>query len=333
VSRRTAEASAPAVLCAGTVNADFVQRIDAPLEPGASLIARRVLRTSGGRAGNVAVMARRLGTPARLFGCVGTDVLADQALAGPRAAGVELSAVRRVATDTGIATVLVADHGGKTMVFAPGANDAFADADGNRVAAELHDAAEGSVLVVDNEVSPSAISLALEQARASGRCSVLDPTRPDRATDRLLGLSDHVVPNADEAARMTGIAVASPEDARRAARRLRERGARHVHVRLRDGGCLTLWAEGELLLRAPADIDPIDTTGAGDAFAATLATAILAGHPPAEAARLAVAAAACAVTGFGAQESYPDPAALEAMARGVQVDALAGGRIREQPEL
>ncbi|MCW2952158.1 MAG: sugar kinase [Conexibacter sp.] len=319
MSPRTAEASEPAVLCAGTVNADFVLAIDAPLERGASLIARRALRTSGGRAGNVAVMARRLGTRARLFGCVGTDVLADQALAGPGAAGVELDSIRRVATDTGVATILVSERGGKTMVLAAGANDAFSDADGERLAGELRDAAEGSVLVVDNEVSPAAIGGALEQARASGRPSVLDPTRPERATDRLLALSDHVVPNADEAGRMTGIAVESPADARHAARRLRERGARHVHVRLRDGGCLTLWAEGELLLRAPAGVDVVDTTGAGDAFAGTLAAAILAGQPTAEAARLAVAAASCAVTGFGAQESYPDRAALEELARGVRV--------------
>ena len=49
----------PAVLSAGTVNADFTFGVDAQLEPGASLVARRLLRTSGGRAANVAVMARR----------------------------------------------------------------------------------------------------------------------------------------------------------------------------------------------------------------------------------------------------------------------------------
>src|SRR4051794_20137092 len=54
--------SEPAVFSVGTVNADFALSIDAPLERGASLIARRLLRTSGGRAANVAVMARRLAT-------------------------------------------------------------------------------------------------------------------------------------------------------------------------------------------------------------------------------------------------------------------------------
>jgi ribokinase len=308
------------VFAAGTVNADFVLGIDAPLERGASLIAQRLLRTSGGRAGNVAVMARRLGTPARLFGCVGSDELADQALTGPRAAGVDLAAVRRVPGDTGLATILVGEGGAKTMILAPGANDAFSEADGDRLAMDLHGAPEESVLVVDTELLPAALVPALEAARETGRTTVLDPTRPDRATDRLLELSDHVTPNADEAEQLTGVRVESPADARLAARRLRERGARHVHVRLRGGGCLTLWPNGEALLRAPEDLDVVDTTGAGDAFAGTLASAILARRPPLEAARLAVAAAACAVTGFGPQESYPDRTALEAMAGTVRIE-------------
>jgi ribokinase len=307
------------VFAAGTVNADFVMCLDAPVEHGASLLARRLLRTSGGRAGNRAVMACRLGTPARLFACVGADELADQALAGPRDAGVELSAVRRVPGQTGIATVLVADGGEKTMILAPEANDAFSELDGDRLAADLGAAPEGSVLAVDTEVSPAALTVALSGARANGRPVVLDPTRTAQVTDRLIELSDHLTPNADEAERLTGIAVASPADARRAARALRERGARHVHVRLRGGGCLTVWPDGEALMRTPADLRVVDTTGGGDAFVGTLATAIIARRPLVEAVRLAVAAAACAVTRFGAQEAYPDRRGLDAMARTIRV--------------
>ena len=293
-------------------------RVDAAPERGSSVIAQCLLRTSGGRAGNVAVMARRLHTPARLFGCVGTDDLADQALTGPRSAGVDFAAFRRVPLDTGLATILVDQAGTKTMIFAPGANDGFSNADGERLAAEVHGASPGSVLVVDTEVSPAALLPALQAVRESGRTSVLDPTRTDRVTDELLGLADHVTPNADEAARITGVRVDSPADARRAAWLLRQRGARHVYVRLREGGCLVLWPEGEALLRVRAAVTVVDTTGAGDAFAGTLATAMIARDPPVAAARRAVAAAACAVSRLGAQDPYPDRRALEAMAENIE---------------
>jgi ribokinase len=308
----------PAVFTAGTVNADFVFGLQAPLEREASLVAHRLLRTSGGRAGNVAVMASRLGAHVRLFGCVGSDELAQQALAGPRAAGVDVDAVRRVPADTGVVAILAAG-GTKTMVLAPGANDAFSAADGERLAADLRDAAARSVLVVDNEVSSAGLMRALEAARECGRATVLDPTRPEHATERLLRLADHVTPNADEAARMTGVEVGSARDAERAGRRLCQRGALHAHVRLPHGGCVTVGPDGQALaVVAPTDMPVVDTTGAGDAFAGTLATAVMAGRPLVEAVRLAVAAAAWAVTGFGAQESYPDAQTLEALARRVR---------------
>ena len=308
----------PAVLSAGTVNADFLLRVDAPLERGASLIASCLLRTSGGRAANVAVMARRLLAPARVFGCVGDDQLGEQALAGPRAAGVDLAGLRRVSGQTGLATILVDEGATKTMVLAAGVNDAFSDADGHRLAVEVRASGDRAVLVADTELRPAALRPAFEAANERGRRTVLDPTRPDRVTDELLALSDHLVPNADEAARLTGIAISSPDDARRAARRLRERGARSVHVRLPAGGCVSLWPEGEALVRPPK-VHVVDSTGAGDAFAGALAASILARRPPVEAVRRAVAAATCAVSRLGAQESYPDGEVLDAMAARVRV--------------
>jgi ribokinase len=313
------------VFSAGTVNADFSLRVNAPLERGASLIASSLLRSSGGRAANVAVMARRLGAAARLFGCVGEDELAEQALAGPRAAGVDVACVRRVPADTGLVTIVVGHDGAKTMIFAPGATEAFSAGDGERIAAQLRESPEHSVLVVDTEVSPGAVLPALEAARERGRVVVVDPTRPQRTTGRLLELADHVCPNADEAEALTGVRVDSPDDARRAAQTLRARGPRYAHVRLRRGGCLTLWSDGEALFRTPEDLEVVDTTGAGDAFAGTLATALVERHTVVDAVRLAVAAAACAVSGFGAQDSYPDRRALVAMARRVRPSVRRAG--------
>jgi ribokinase len=208
------------------------------------------------------------------------------------------------------------------MIVAPGANDAFAAADGNRLAAALAEAPARSVLVLDTELAPAALEPALAAARTHGRRCVLDPTRPAQLPQHFLELADHVTPNADEAAQLTGVAVSSPRDARRAARRLREGGAQAVHVRLPRGGCLTLWSGGEALISVPEDLQAVDTTGAGDAFAATLASALVADYPVLRAASLAVAAAACAVGGFGAQESYPDRARVEAMAERVAVTPM-----------
>ena len=72
-----------AALVAGTDNEGLPDARRRATSARHSLIAQQLLRTSGGRAGNAAVMACRLGRPARLFGCVGDDDLAEQAIRGP----------------------------------------------------------------------------------------------------------------------------------------------------------------------------------------------------------------------------------------------------------
>ena len=78
-------------------------------------------RVPGGKGANQAVAAARLGANVRMVGCVGADPMAEEALAGLRAAGVQLE-VREVDAPTGVAIILVADDGENVIVVVPGAN-------------------------------------------------------------------------------------------------------------------------------------------------------------------------------------------------------------------
>jgi ribokinase len=78
-------------------------------------------RVPGGKGANQAVAAARLGAHVRMVGCVGADPMAEEALAGLRAAGVALD-VRDVDAPTGVAIILVADDGENVIVVVPGAN-------------------------------------------------------------------------------------------------------------------------------------------------------------------------------------------------------------------
>jgi ribokinase len=301
-----------AVVSLGSVNADFLVRVPEPPAGSGALLGESLLRTSGGKAGNVAVLAARLGTPARLLGCVGDDDLAAQALRGPESARVNLRGVRRRRGLTGYSSILVPPGGAKTIVLVPNANDAWGD-DGERVAAEVDAAPDGSVLVADLEVPVALVLAALQVARERGLTTVLDPAPPDRATDELLALADHLTPDHTEAQQLTGEDTAEAAGAARAAVELRKRGAAVVHVKLAGGGCVTATADGLTLVEAPADVPVVDATGAGDAFAGGLAVALVRGRSAVEAAEHAVAASTCAVGGYGSQESYPDAATLAAM--------------------
>ena len=306
------------VISLGSVNADFVVRTPADLS--GSVVGEALLRTSGGKGSNVAVLCARLGAQARLLGCVGDDDLAAQALRGPEAAGVHLRGVRRRRGPTGYASILVPPGGEKTIVLVPHANDAWGD-DAEKVAAEVDAAPDDTVVVADLEVPPALVVAALQCARERGFPTVLDPAPADRVTDELLSLADHVVPDAAEAGQLVGIEIGTLDDAVRAARTLTKRGAACVHVKLAGGGAVVADGDQVLHVEAPSDIDVVDATGAGDAYAGGLAWALLRGLPVAEAAGFGVAASTCAVTVLGSQESYPTEPELRAMAARVRTSS------------
>jgi ribokinase len=83
--------------------------------------------------------------------------------------------------------------------------------------------------------------------------------------------------------------------------RLREEGFQHLAIKVGAMGSIVVTPEGEELLEPYPVEDIVDSTGAGDAYTAAFAHAILSGKRPVEAARLANLAGALAATGLGAQ--------------------------------
>jgi ribokinase len=104
----------------GSINLDLVARVEQLPRAGETVSGFDFQRFPGGKGANQAVAAARLKAQVRMVGAVGDDPLADEALAGLQAAGVELD-VRRTGT-TGIALILVADDGENQIVVVPGAN-------------------------------------------------------------------------------------------------------------------------------------------------------------------------------------------------------------------
>lgn len=300
------------IVSVGSINADFLMRVEeAPAGPG-TVLGHELLRTSGGKAANVAVLGRRLGADVRLIGCVGDDDLADQALRGPRLAGVDISTIRRKGGHTGFAAILVAPDGDKTIALAANANDAWAE-EADEVADEVATAPAGSVLVVDLEVPVSVVTTAVRAAHRAGLAVVVDPAPPERLAKDLFAQVDHLIPDHREAAALTGIDTGSADGALRAAEACHERGAGFGYVKMAAGGCAVV-GEQRAVVEVPSGLDVVDTTGAGDAFAGGLAWALLDGRPPLEAAGMAVAASSCAVEHYGSQESYPTLGQLVARA-------------------
>jgi sugar/nucleoside kinase (ribokinase family) len=146
----------------------------------------------------------------------------------------------------------------------------------------------------------------MDLARQRGVPVVLDVgLEPSRAARErivaLAALADTLLVSLEEAEALTGKAGAESLEA------IATCGAREVIVKRGAGGCQFLQGRRWWVV-PPVEVQAVDTTGAGDAFAAGYIAGRLRGWAMADAVALANACGAAAATVFGAGEQMPSPA-------------------------
>jgi ribokinase len=248
----------------GSVNVDLVVRTSTLPRPGETVIGGRFLRASGGRARTRPPPPPRWRARA-LQGCVGRDEHGRLARAALRDRGVGVRGLANVDAPTGVAVILVDERGQNLIAVASGAN------------ALVRPRGQHDIAVCQLETP-------WELPRA--KLVILNPAPAHPLS--LEGV-DWVIPNELEAEQLTG--ERSPERAHAA---LLAMGARHALVTLGSRGVYDGTTH-----HAAFRVEPVDTTGAGDAFVGAFAAALAEDHR--DPLRFAQAAAALKVTRTGAQ--------------------------------
>lgn len=286
----------------GDVSVDllfFVERIP---EPGEELPARRALMKPGGAGGTLAAQLASLGHRVYLAGRVGQDLFAELALSRVREVGVDLRYLQEDPEHTTSSVlILVVPGGERAMVSAEGASRYL---DPALFKPRFLDQADAVVLSAYALVGGPSRSYAAEVLEAARRREM--PVFADLGTGavraagrellRHLRGVDWLLMNQAELLALTGASSLSGGIAR-----LREEGFRHLAIKVGAMGSILVTPEGEELLEPYPVEDIVDSTGAGDAYTAAFAHAILSGRSPLEAGRLANLAGALAATGLGAQ--------------------------------
>jgi sugar/nucleoside kinase (ribokinase family) len=276
---------------------DVVARLSGPLQPGSDAPAA-VRFNGGGSAANAAAWLAAAGAEPVLVGRVGDDERGREATGELRATGVDARLAVDPELPTGTCIVLVGPDGERTMVPDAGANEALAPADlpdellGDGV--HLHVSGYSLLRAGSRAAARGAIARALE----AGMSVSVDPSSSALLSAGFLEDAEGaslLLPNASEAHALTG-----DSDPERAALALAGRFG-EVVVTLGPAGAL--WTDGEGVLTAGAEpVDAVvDSTGAGDAFAAGFIAARMASASTAEALAGGCRLAARAVVTAGAR--------------------------------
>ncbi len=303
------------MLVVGSVNVDLVVRTERLPAPGETVTTGTFAQHPGGKGGNQAVAAARLGAHVTFVGAVGNDELGRAALADLQAEGVGVSGLRVAGVATGVALIVV-DHAGQNQIaVASGAN---ASVDSALVEEALSDDTmmqAGGVFLANFEIADEAVLAGARMAADAGMIIVINPAPARELPATLLALGPILVPNEGEAQALTG-----EIEPLNAARVLAARSGAPVVVTLGAQGAVVVDKGDAETVPAPL-VEAVDTTGAGDTFAGAMAAGLAAGSPLIEAVRLAVRAASLSVTVCGARGGMPSRAVVEAAFAGSSVSS------------
>lgn len=291
------------IVILGVFVADTSYRAERMPRIGETILGNGFVLGPGGKGSNQAVAAARAGGNAHFVSRLGKDAFADIALETWRNAGVTPVVTQHGDSYTGAAFIFVDDNtGDNAIIVSPGAAREISvediEARGNLI--------EGAgIFVTQLEQPVDAAFRALEIARGARVRTILNPAPAADLPPGMLALCDFVTPNESEAEGLTGIPVASVEDADRAAEALLAAGAGAAIITLGENGAYYRDASASVHVPAFAAGEVVETTGAGDAFNGGFATALAEGQAPVDAVRFACAAAGISVTRPGTAPSMP----------------------------
>jgi ribokinase len=282
----------------GSIHVDFYIKTSKFPQPDETVLGKEFAMYPGGKGANQAVGCAKLGVRTYMLSAVGDDFFGKIM--------VENLSKNNVVTDyiyvakgvhTGVAFIILNEVSKENMIIvAPGADEAITP---DYVENTLSSLTPRAVLT-QLEIPIQTVYKTLEIGKKIDAITVLNPSPVKYLSSEIYKYVDVIIPNRVELQQLTGIEVRTEEDVFKAGECLLSRGVKVVVATLGARGAAVITYDKKKIVEA-FKVDVVDTVGAGDAFAAGLAVALVEGRDIEEAVRFANAVAALKVTRMGAQ--------------------------------
>ena len=264
--------------------------------------AGRIILSHGGDALNEAAVLHCLGVPVHLETVIGDDAAGESVLRYMERVGLERSGVHiRPGLSTSVNVVLVKPDGERCFLTDPGASQRQLRLEDIPMPfpQDVDILCFASIFVFPH-MKTEELAAVFRQAKAQGITVCADMTKRkngERVEDLAAALQyvDYLIPNDAEAMLLTG-----EDTVEGAARALLAAGVGTVVIKCGSRGCFVQNARERFWAPAEEGVQCVDTTGAGDSFAAGFLSALAREESLAECVRLANHCGARAVEQVGA---------------------------------
>ena len=292
------------IVILGTVNVDTLLLVDKQPEPGETLNVRKRVIMPGGKGLNQSIGVSRLGASAALISALGSDYDGRQIFKFLKSNSICTDGVTlRDEVPTGHAYVFIQRNAESNISVYDGANAVLTAEDVDQYEKLFENA---DYCLLQTELDQELVLHAAKTAHKHHVKVILKPCAVSSLLPELIQNTDILVPNSKEAVELLPDAGSVEE---RASTFLSQ-GAGAVIITLGDRGCFFQNAKTSEYFPA-ARITPVDTTGAADAFIATLAFYLSLGNSIEKAIRYATCAAGLSTTRHGVPPAMVNRETLE----------------------
>ena len=288
------------LLVIGSLNMDLVADTSVFPKPGETVFGDSFATVCGGKGGNQAIAAAKLGADVTMIAGIGNDVFGSALKKNLEECSVKTDGVTEFkGVSSGIATIIVSG-GENRIILNKGSNYSLTP--------EIIDdyknlIAECDALLFQFEIPMETVIYAASLGKAMGKKILVNPAPICEIPKDLLNLTDLLIPNEHEAAGILGYEV-NEKNCKQAANDLLKLGCSEAIITM--GGFGSVYANGKETLHCGIFKTSVaDTTAAGDSFTASFNLARSEGKTPSEALQMAAVVSGIVVSRKGASTSIP----------------------------
>ena len=270
----------------------------------------------GGKGGNQATAAARMGGNVRILGRISDDTYGNELKINmqkndwpknqwlPEEVGTRSSKLRIDSNEkSGVAFVWINEAGDNRIICSPAVNKKLSIED---IDNGLVDFEAGDILLATLESDLELLKYTFEKVKEKSGIIILDPSADKKNETYLsiMGMVDIIKPNEIEAEMLTGITINDEDEAKKALEVLNKMGIKYPIISLGAKGIVYM-KNNKVFHEQGIPVNAIDTTAAGDTFIGTLACEISKRKNLDDAVKIANKAAAICVQRMGAQKAIP----------------------------
>ena len=287
------------IVVVGSMNMDIFMEVPKIPVNGETLLAERLSMYPGGKGGNQAVGAGKLGGDVYMIGCLGNDADGKQLYASLTDNNVHMDGVLfDKALPSGKAYISVDKKGESSITVFRGAN---ASLDVMQISKCKYLFQNARYCLLSLEIPEDIAEYTIKFCHSNQTEIILKPSTVAVIHEELYQYITYFVPNEKE----LHLFVPGKQSIEQKAEILREKGVENVIVTLGSRGCYLRNAEISMYFKGTG-FEPVDTTGGADSFISAMAVYLSEGYELIASIGRAIYASGLTVKGYGVQPALPD---------------------------